>query len=146
MLRNRHALPIEPDFADTFDTCEDVIDRLAADSHQLRSDDAGYEIAREIVNFLRRRPLEPLAKNRRHGASKCLHFWTERHANVRPVVFIHVQINADRVRAFFVFPHIDKIEVLALARLLPLRVVRVRNKCLAPLILGEGLEEVDDLV
>jgi hypothetical protein len=46
-----------------------------------------------------------------------------------------VQINADRVRA-----------VLALTRLLLLRVVRVRNKCLAPLIVGKRVEEIDDLV
>ena len=89
---------------------------------------------------------EPFAENRGHGAGKRLHFRTERHANVRPAVFIHVQINADRVRAILVFPHIDKIKILALARLLLLRVVRVRNKCLAPLILGKAVEEIDDLV
>ena len=65
---------------------------------------------------------------------------------MRPAVFIYVQINADGVRAFLVFPHIDKIEVLAFTRLLLLRVVRVRNKCLAPLILGKRVEDIDDLV
>jgi hypothetical protein len=77
---------------------------------------------------------EPFAKNRGHGAGKRL-LRTERHANARPAVFIHVEISADRVRA-----------VLALTRLLLLRVVRVRNKCLAPLILGKQVEEIDDLV
>jgi hypothetical protein len=141
-----HALSVEPNFANAFDAREYVIDGLAANAHQLRPNDAGHEIAREIENFLRRRAFESLAKNRRHRAGKCLHFRTECHANVSPAVFIYVQINADRVRAFLVFPHIDKIEVLALARLLLLRVVRVRDKCLAPLILGERLEEIDDLV
>jgi hypothetical protein len=57
-----------------------------------------------------------------------------------------MQINAHRVRAFLVFAHIDKIEVLALARLLFLRVVRIGHERLAPLILGKRLEEVDDLI
>ena len=63
-----------------------------------------------------------------------------------PAVFIHVQINSDRVRAFFVFPHIDQFEVLAFTRLLLLRVVCIGNKRLAPLILWERLEEIDDLL
>ena len=145
-LRNlRHALPVEPDFADAFDACEHVINGLTANAHQLRADDAPDEIAREIENFLRRRAFQSLAKNRCHGAGKRLHLRTERHANARSAVFVHVQIYADRVCAFLIFPHIDKLEVLALARLLLLRVVRISYECLAPLILGEHLKEVDDL-
>ena len=139
-------MSVQPDFADAFDAREDVIDRLAADSHQLRSDDAGYEIAREIENFLRCRAFESFAKNRRHGPGKRLHFRTECHANVCSAVFIHVQINADRVCAFLVFSHVDKVKVLAFARLLLLRAVCVGNERLAPLIFRELLEEVDDLV
>ena len=147
MLRHlRHALPVQPDFADAFDAREDVIDRLAAEAHQFRADDARHEIARQIENLLRRRAIEPFAKNRRHRAGKRLHFRPERHANVRLAVFIHMQINADRVRAFLIFAHIDKIELLAFARLLFLRVVRVGNERLAPFIFRQRLKEIDDLV
>jgi hypothetical protein len=142
----RHPLPIQPNFTDAFDPREHVVNRLAADAHQFRTDDARHEIARKIENFLRCRAFEPFAKDRRHGAGKCLHFRTERHANVRLAVFIHVQINAHRVCALLVFPHIDKFKVLALARLLFLRVVRVGDKCLATLIFWQCLEEIDDLV
>jgi hypothetical protein len=65
---------------------------------------------------------------------------------VCPAVFIHVQINADRVCAFLVFSHIDKVKLFAVARLLVLCVVRVRNKSFASLILGERLEKINDLV
>ena len=140
-----HALPVEPHLADAFDAREHVIDRLAADAHQLRSHDAGYEIAREIENFLRRRAFESFAKNRSHGTGECLHFRTERHANVCPAVFIDVQINAHRVCALLIFPYIDEFEVLALARLLFLRIVCIGHERLAPFILGKRLEEVDDL-
>jgi hypothetical protein len=142
----RHALPIEPNFADAFDACEHVVDRLTADSHQFRADDSPDEIARKIENFLRRRAFEAFAKNRRHGAGKRLHFRAERHANVRSTVFIDVQINAHRVCAFLVFPHIDKFKVFALTRLLFLRVVRIGHECFAPLVFRERLKEVDDLV
>ena len=141
-----HTLPVEPNFADAFDACEHIIDRLTADTHQLCANDAPDEITREIEDFLWCRAFESFAKNRCHGAGKRLHFRTERHANVCSAVFIHVQINADCVCAFLVFPHIDKIKVFSLARLLVLRVVRVGNKSFAPLILGEHLKEVNDLV
>ncbi len=48
----RHALPIQPDFANAFDAREDVINGLTAETHQFRADDAGDEITREIENLL----------------------------------------------------------------------------------------------
>jgi hypothetical protein len=57
-----------------------------------------------------------------------------------------VQINADCICAFLVLPNINEFEVLIFARLLFLRIVRIGNEGLAPLIFGERLEEVDDLV
>ncbi len=57
-----------------------------------------------------------------------------------------MQINADRVRAIFVFANIDKLEFFTFTRLLFLRVVRIGNECLAPLIFRERLEEIDDFV
>src|SRR6202022_4807819 len=64
----RHALAIEVHFADAFDAREHVINRLAANAHKLGADDARYEIARKIENFLRRAAFEALAKNRGHSA------------------------------------------------------------------------------
>src|SRR4030081_1451115 len=52
-LRLRHALSIQPNFTDAFDPREHVINRLAADAHQLRADNARHEIARNIQNLLR---------------------------------------------------------------------------------------------
>jgi len=75
-----------------------------------------------------------------------LHFRAERHANVRLAVFIDMEINADRVHAFFILAYIDKIKGFACARLLLLRIVGVGNERLAPLIFRERLEEIDDLV
>src|SRR5205823_14994973 len=104
MLRHlRHALSVQPHLADAFDAGEYVIDSLAADAHQLRTDDSPDKIAWKIENFLRRRALKSFAKNRRHGASQCSHLRAERHANVRSAVFIDAQINAPRVCAFLVF-------------------------------------------
>ncbi len=74
-----------------------------------------------------------------------MHFRSERHANMRLPVFVHVQVNAHGVRAFFVFSHIDQIKLLAFARLLILGVIRVGNERLAPLIFRQRFEEIDDL-
>jgi hypothetical protein len=57
-----------------------------------------------------------------------------------------VQINADCIGALLVLANIDEIKILALTRLLPLRIVSVRNKRLAPLIFRKRLKKVDDLV
>ncbi len=141
-----HALSIQPDFANAFDACEDVINRLAADAHELPAHDAPDEIAREIEDFLRSRALKPFAKNRGHRTRECLHFRAERHTDVRPTVFIDVQVNTDRVSAFLILSYVNKIELLVFSRFLVLRVVRVRNERLAPLILRQGLEEVYDFV
>src|SRR5205823_14704970 len=88
----RHALSIEPDFADAFNARQHVIDGLAADPHQLCSDDVPDEITLMIVNFLRRRSLQSLAKNRRHGPSKYLHFPTNSHLDLHSTVLINVLI------------------------------------------------------
>jgi len=74
-----------------------------------------------------------------------LHFRTERHADVRLPVFVHVQVNAHGVRAFCVFSHIDQIKILAFSRFLILRVIRVGDERLAPLIFRQRFEEIDDL-
>ena len=147
MLRHlRHALPVEPHFADTFDSREDVINRLASDTDQFRAHNARHEIAGQIENFLRSRALESFAKNRRHGAGKRLHFRAERHADVRPAIFICVQVNAHGVGAFLVFSDVNKVELLAFARLLVLRIVGVGHERLASFIFGQRLEEIDNLV
>ena len=57
----RHALPVQPDFADAFYPRKDVIDRLAADPYQLRSDDASHKIAGKIENLLRSGAFESFA-------------------------------------------------------------------------------------
>src|SRR5262249_11938710 len=77
-----HSLAIEPNLADAFYPCEDVIHSLTADSHQFRPHNSRHKIARKIQDLLRRRTIEPLAKNGRHSASKRLHFRTEGHPNV----------------------------------------------------------------
>ena len=141
----RHALPVQPNFADAFYPREDVIHSLAADSHQFRAHDARHEITRQIQNLLRRRAVEPLAKNGRHRASERLHFRTEGHANVCLALFIYVQINADCVGALLVFPNVDEIKILAFTRLLPFRIVCIRNERLAPLIFRQRFKKIDDL-
>ncbi len=141
-----HALPIKVNFADTFDAREHVIHRLAADAHQFRTHDACHEIARQIENFLRSRPFEAFAKDRGHRAGKRLRFGAKRHAEVCLALFIDLQINTNRISAFLIFSYVDKIEPLAFARLLLLRVVRVRDQRLAPLIFRKRFEEIDDLV
>ena len=147
LLRHlRHALSIEPHFADTFDSREDVINRLASDTDQFRAHNARHEIAGQIENFLRSRVLESFAKDRRHGAGKRLHFRAERHADVRPAIFIDVQVNAHGVGAFLVFSDVNKVELLAFARLLVLRVIRVQNERFAPLIFRQRFKKVDDLI
>src|SRR5207244_7844605 len=50
------------------------------------------------------------------------------------------------LRAFLIFSYIDQIEILVLTRLLLLRVVRIGNERLAPLIFRERFEQVDDFV
>src|ERR1700716_3262768 len=142
----RHALAIEVHFADAFDARENVINRLAANAHKLGADDARYEIARKIENFLRRAAFEALAKNRGHCASERLHFGAKRHADVRLAIFIDMQIDADRIHAFLILAYVFEVEFFAWTRLLFLRVLRVRDKRLAPLIFRERFEEIDDLV
>jgi len=132
-----HALAVEPNFADAFDTRENVINRLAADAHQFRADDACYEIAGQIENLLRSRPLEAFAKNRRHRARQRLYFGAERHSNMCLSVFVHVQVNANRVRAVFVLSHINQVKLLVFARFLVLHTICVGNECLAPFILRQ---------
>ncbi len=141
----RHALAVEINLTNAFDAREHVINRLAANAHQFRADDARHEIARKIENLLWRRAFEAFAKNCRHGAGKRLHFRTKRHANLRLAVFIDVEINADRVHAFFIFTNIDEVEFFTFAWLLLLRVVRIGNERLAPLIFRQRFEEIDDL-
>jgi hypothetical protein len=141
----RHALPVQPDFANTLYPCEDIINSLAAESHQFSADDARNEVTRQIQNLLRRGAVEALAKNGRHRASQRLHFRSERHANLCLALVIHVQINADCVGAFLVLPNIDEIKILALARFLPCRIICIRNECFAPLIFGKRFKEFDDV-
>ena len=44
----RHALAVQPDFADTFYPRQDVIHSLAAYAHEFRADNARHEITRQI--------------------------------------------------------------------------------------------------
>ena len=60
-------------------------------------------------------------------------------------LFIYVQINADCVGALLVFSNIDEIKILALTRLLPFRIVCIRNERLAPLIFRQRFKKIDDL-
>jgi hypothetical protein len=60
-------------------------------------------------------------------------------------IFIYLQINADCVGAFLVFPNVDEIKILALTRLLPFRIVCIRNERLAPLIFRQRFKKIDDL-
>src|SRR5436190_8860642 len=101
-LRRRHALPIEVNLANPFDSREYVIGRLASHAHQLGPDNSRHEIARQIENVLWGRAFKPLAKNRSHRARKSLHFRAERHANMRLPIFIDVQVNADGISTFLV--------------------------------------------
>src|SRR5439155_16834314 len=125
---------------------EHVINRLAANADQFRADDACDEIARQIANFLWRAALQAFAKNRGHRAGERLHFRAERHTDVGSAVFIGMQINADGVHAFLVFADIDEIKIFTFARLLFLRVVRVGDERLAPLIFWQLFEAIYDLV
>src|SRR5438132_11474168 len=100
----RHALSIEPDFADAFNARQHVIDGLAADPHQLCPDDAPDEITLKLVNFLRRGALQSLAKNRRHGAGKRSHFRTERHRSACAAVFLPVPLNPTCAPASLLHP------------------------------------------
>ena len=59
---------------------------------------------------------------------------------------IYLQINANRVCAFLILAHIGKIELLVLSRLLPSRIVGVRNERLAPLILRQRFKKIDNLI
>ena len=142
----RHPLTIQVNFADAFYPREHVINGLAAKPHQFGADDPRHEITGQIENFLRRGPVEPLAKNCCHRASEGLHFGTKRHSDMRPAILVHVQINADGVGAFLVFPNVDQSEIFALPRLLSLGIVCIRNQRLSPLIFGKRVKEFDDLV
>ena len=142
----RHALTIEINFADAFDAREHVINRLTADANQVRTHDPGHEIAREIEDFLRGRALEAFAKNRGHRAGKRLHLRAERHADVGPAVFVHMEIHAHRVGAFLVFSYVDQVEFLVVAGLLLLSVICIGDERLAPFIFRQRCEEIDDLV
>ena len=64
---------------------------------------------------------------------------------MRLPIFVHVQVNAHGVRAFFVFSHIDQIKILAFSRFLILGVIRVGDERLAPLIFRQRFEEIGDL-
>src|SRR5262249_50313983 len=140
-----HALSVQPDFADAFDPRENVIHGLATEAHQFLADDAAYEIIGRIENLLWRRAVEALAKNGRHRASERLHFRAEGHANVGFAHFIDVQINADGVGALLVFANIDEVKSLALTRLLPFRIVCIRNQRLTSLIFRQRFKKIDDL-
>ena len=141
----RHALSIQPDLANTFDAREDVVNRLAANADQFRAHDPGHEIAWQIENFLWRRSFEAFAKNCGHRAGKRLHLRAERHADVRLAVFVDMQVNTHSIRALLIFPYIHEIELLAFARLLLLRVVRVRDERLASFIFRQRFEEINNL-
>ena len=145
VLRGRHALAVQIDFADALYPREDVIHSLAAESHQVRADNARYEITRQIQNLLRRRTVEPLAKNGRHRASERLHFGAKCHANLCLALFIDLQINADCVGALLVFPNIDEIKILALTRLLHFSVVCIRNERFASFVFRKRFKKVYDL-
>jgi hypothetical protein len=142
----RHALAVQIDLADAFYPREDIINSLAAEPHQFRAHDARYKIIWQIQNLLRRRAVEPLAKNGRHRASERLHFRAEGHADVCLALVIYVQINANCVGALLIFSHIDEIELLAFAWFLLLSIVCIRNERLAPLIFRQRFKKVDDLV
>src|SRR6266700_4901673 len=58
-----HSLPIQIHFADAFDAREHVVNRLAADAHQFRANNARHEIARQIEDLPRRGAFETFAKN-----------------------------------------------------------------------------------
>src|SRR5213078_2472673 len=90
-------------------------------------------------------PSKPLQRTG-HRAGERLHFRTERHTDMSFAGFIDMQINANSVHAFLVFADIDKIKIFTLARLLFLRVVRVGDERLAPLIFWQRFEEIYDLV
>lgn len=145
VLRSRHALSVQPNFADAFYPGEDVINSLAPEPHQFRANDAGYEITWQIQNLLRRRAVEALAKNRSHRASERLYLRAEGHANVAFALFIDVQVNANCVGAFLVFAHIDEIKILILTGLLPFGIISIRNERLAPFVFRQRFKKVDDL-
>jgi hypothetical protein len=63
---------------------------------------------------------------------------------MRLAFVVHLEINADCVRAFFVFADIFERELFPSARLLFLRVVCVGDERFAPLDFRQRLEEVDD--
>ena len=63
LLRHlRHALPVQPNFADAFYPREDVIHSLAAEAQQFRAHDARHKIAGQIQNLLRVEPSSPLQR------------------------------------------------------------------------------------
>jgi hypothetical protein len=145
-LRRRHALPIEVNFANPFDSREYVIGRLAPHAHQLGPDNSRHEIARQIENVLWGRAFKSFAKNRSHRARKSLHFRAKRHANMRFSIFIDVQVNADGISTFLVLADILQVELLARTRFLFSCVVSVGNEGFTPLIFRERFEKIDDVI
>ena len=64
---------------------------------------------------------------------------------MRLSLFVDVQINADCVGALLIFSNVDEIKILALTRLLPFRIVCIRNERLAPLIFRQRFKKINDL-
>ena len=140
------ALPVEVNFADSFDPRQHVVGRLAAHPDQLGADNPGHKIARQIEDFLRRGAVESFAKDRGHGAGEGLHFRPERHAQMGAALVIDLQVDADFVGAFFVFAHVFEVELFVRPRLLFRRAVGIGDEGLAPLHLRQLLEKIDDVL
>src|SRR6476620_489091 len=82
-LSNRRALSVEVDFANSLDPREHVIGRLAPYPNELSTNNACDEVLGKVENFLRRRAIQPFAKDRSQSPDESLHFRSERHADVR---------------------------------------------------------------
>ena len=65
---------------------------------------------------------------------------------MRFALFVDVQVNADGIGAFLILAHVFEVELLALARLLFLRAVRIGNQRFAPLLFRQRFEKINDLV
>ncbi len=140
----RHPLPVEVHFADAFDPCQHVVDRLAADTYQLRPHDASDEITGQFENFLGRPAVESLAENGGHGASERLDLRSQRHTEMGFAFFIHLEINAHSIGALFILADIVEDEFFPWPRLLLLRVVRVGDERFASFDFGQRLKQADD--
>src|SRR5437879_13603144 len=62
----RHALPIQPHFANAFNASEDIVHGLTAETHQFGADDTGDASARENENLMCGRTWKACADNRGH--------------------------------------------------------------------------------